>query len=337
MRSVLVAREFGLAHAYWVVLGTMSVVRSNALATGGTAVDAVAGTVVGFAVGALFTALFGRYLAVMWAALPVAVFLAAYTPSALSFLAGQAAFTVLMVVLFNVLSPVGWSVGLVRIEDLAIGSAIGVLVGTLLWPRGARSDFAHALAQLYRLTAVHLSEAFDLALGYGHVEALDASRTQVQQAREGAAESFDQLLRERGSAQFDPEVHAVMLAAADQAVIVAESLYVLADTGYIAVDAGDATQRIDSHTAALVASWFMLAERIDGVNAVRTVPLHREELRQAALSALESWRGASAERGKIAIGVAWVREWIDQLGTLVRELETPAAKVAANAAAPWWM
>jgi uncharacterized membrane protein YccC len=104
--------------------------------------------------------------------LPVAVFLAAYTPSALSFLAGQAAFTVLMLVLFNVLSPVGWSVGLVRIEDLVVGSAIGVVVGTLLWPRGARSDFAHALARLYRLTAVHLSGAFDLALGHGRIEAV---------------------------------------------------------------------------------------------------------------------------------------------------------------------
>jgi uncharacterized membrane protein YccC len=179
-----VARLFGLAHGYWVVLGTMSVVRSNALATGRTAVQAVAGTVLGFAIGGLFAVLFGQDPAVLWAALPVAVFLAAYTPSALSFLAGQAAFTVLMLVLFNVLSPVGWSVGLVRIEDLAVGSAIGVVVGTLLWPRGARSDFADALARLYRLTAVHLSEAFDLALGHGRVEAVDATRVCSQGGRQ---------------------------------------------------------------------------------------------------------------------------------------------------------
>jgi uncharacterized membrane protein YccC len=334
--AVLVARLLGLAHGYWVVLGTMSVVRSNALATGRTAVQAVAGTVLGFAIGGLFAVLFGQDPAVLWAALPVAVFLAAYTPSALSFLAGQAAFTVLMVVLFNVLSPVGWSVGLVRIEDLAVGSAIGVVVGTLLWPRGARSDFADALARLYRLTAVHLSEAFDMALGHGRVEAVDATRAQVQQAREKTAESFDQLLRDHSSTQFTPEDAGFMLAAADQAMIVADSLRLLFDTGYVASDVGAGAERVDSHSAALVASWFMLAERIEGVSAVRTVPLHREELRQVAQAALEAWGGESSQRGKAAIGVAWAREWLEQLDTLVRDLEAPAARVAANAATPWW-
>jgi hypothetical protein len=217
-----------------------------------------------------------------------------------------------------------------------VGSAIGVVVGTLLWPRGARSDFAHALARLYRLTAVNLSEAFDLALGHGRLEAVDATRAQVQQARETTAESFDQLLREHSSRQFAPEVAGFMVSAADQAVIVAESLRLLVDTGYVAGDGWDGTDRVDGHTAAMVASWFMLAERIEGVSAVRTVPLHREELRQAALSALESWRGESSPRGKAAIGVAWVRVWLEQLGTLVRDLEDPAARVAANAAAPWW-
>jgi uncharacterized membrane protein YccC len=225
---------------------------------------------------------------------------------------------------------------LVRIEDLAVGSAIGVVVGTLLWPRGARSDFADALARLYRLTAVHLSEAFDLALGHGQVEAVDATRAQVQQAREKTAESFDQLLRDHSSTQFAPDDAGFMLAAADLAMIVADSLRLLFDTGYVASEVGAGAERVDSHTAALVASWFMLAERIEGVSAVRTVPLHREELRQAAQAALDAWGGESSQRGKAAIGVAWAREWLEQLGTLVRDLEDPAARVAANAATPWW-
>jgi hypothetical protein len=126
-----------------------------------------------------------------------------------------------------------------------------------------------------------------------------------------------------------------MLAAADQALIVAESLYVLFDMGYVAGELAERTP-VDSHSAALVASWFMLAERIEGVRGVRTVPLHREELRQAALAALEAWRGEPSERGKAAIGLAWAREWLEQLDTLVRDLEDPATKVAANAVAPWW-
>ena len=334
--AVLVARLFGLDRAFWVVLGTMSVLRSNALATGRTTVEALAGTLLGFAVGGLFTLLFAHNPAVLWAALPLAVFLAAYAPSAVSFVAGQAAFTVLMLVLFNLLTPVGWRVGLVRIEDLAVGSAIGVAAGTLLWPRGARSDFARSLSRLYRMVAVYLSEALDLALGRGAIEAVNATRAQVRQAREKAGESFDQLLGERSSKQLAPDVAGFAVAAADHAVIVADSLHVLVDMGYVASGCGDGVERVDSQGAALVASWFMLAERIEGLGAARTVPLHRDELRHAALNCLGAWRGDSSERGKAAIALAWTREWLEQLGTLVQDLEEPAAKVAASAAAPWW-
>lgn len=335
--AVLVARLFGLDRAFWVVLGTMSVLRSNALATGGTTVQAMAGTLLGFAVGGLFALLFAHDPVVLWAALPVAVFLAAYAPSALSFVAGQAAFTVLMLIFFNLLTPVGWRVGLVRIEDVAVGSAIGVAAGTLLWPRGARSDFAHTLSRLYRLVAVHLSEALDLVLGRGRVEAVNAARAEVSRAREKTGESFDQLLGEHSSRQLAPEVAGFMVAAADHAVIVADSFQVLVDMGYDATASVDGMQRVDSAGAALVASWFMLAERIEGIAAARTVALHRDELRQAALNSLAAWRDDdSPERGAAAIAVAWTREWLEQLGALVRDLEEPAANVAASAAAPWW-
>jgi uncharacterized membrane protein YccC len=334
--AVLVARLFGLDRAFWVVLGTMSVLRSNALATGRTTVQALAGTLLGFAVGGLFTVFFAHDPAVLWAALPVAVFLTAYAPSALSFVAGQAAFTVLMLVLFNLLTPVGWRVGLVRIEDLAVGSAIGVAVGTLLWPRGARADFAHALSRLYRVVAVHLSEAVDLALGHGRKELVNETRAEVRQARAKAGESFDQLLGEHSSKPLAPEVAGLMVAAADHAVMVADTFQVLVDMGYVASGCAHGVQRVDSQVSALVASWFMLAERIEGLRAVRTVPLRSEELRQATLGCLGAWGGESLQRGKAAIAVAWTREWLEQLDTLVCDLEDPAAQVAASAGAPWW-
>jgi uncharacterized membrane protein YccC len=334
--GVLVARLFGLEHAFWVVLGTMSVLRSNALATGRTTVQALAGTLLGFAVGGLFTLMFAHNSFALWVAAPVAVFLAAYAPTAVSFVAGQAAFTVLLLILFNLLAPVGWQVGLVRIEDVGVGSAIGVVAGTLLWPRGARSDFTHSLSGLYRLVAVHLAEALNLVLGMGGPEAVNATRAQIWQAREKTGESFDQLLGENSSAQLSPEVAGSMVAAADHAVTMADSFQVAVDMGYVATGCVNGAQQLDSGAAALVASWFMLAERLEGVGAVRTVPLHREELRQAALDCLAAWKGESPQRGAAAIAVAWTREWIEMLGTLVGDLEEPAANVAASAAAPWW-
>ena len=127
-----------------------------------------------------------------------------------------------------------------------------------------------------------------------------------------------------------------MVAAADHAVTMADSFQVAVEMGYVATECADGAQQLDGGAAALVASWFMLAERIDGVGAVRIVPLHRQELRQAALDCLTAWQGESPQRGAAAIAVAWTREWIEMLGTLVGDLEEPAANVAAAAAAPWW-
>ena len=64
----------------------------------------------------------------------------------MSFAAGQAAFTVMVVILFNIIEPVGWTVGLVRIEDIALGCAAGLISGVLLWPRGAAAQIRGALA-----------------------------------------------------------------------------------------------------------------------------------------------------------------------------------------------
>jgi uncharacterized membrane protein YccC len=151
--AVFIAQRTGLQHAFWVVLGTLSVLRSNALATGSSIVSALAGTAVGILVGAALVIAIGTHETVLWAVLPVAVLLAAYAPRAISFAAGQAGFTVVLFVLFNLIQPVGWEVGVVRIEDVAIGFAISLGVGLLFWPRGAASLLRENLASAYARSA----------------------------------------------------------------------------------------------------------------------------------------------------------------------------------------
>ena len=81
-------------HGFWVVLGTLSVLRTNAASTGSTALRALAGTVVGFVVGAALLLAIGTGPTALWIALPVAVLVAAYAPGTAPFAVGQAAFTV---------------------------------------------------------------------------------------------------------------------------------------------------------------------------------------------------------------------------------------------------
>jgi hypothetical protein len=162
--AVAVADVSGVQHAFWVVLGTLSVLRTSAASTGGTAWRALAGTVIGFVVGALLLLAIGTGQTALWVALPVAVLVAAYAPGTTPFLVGQAAFTVTIVVLFNLLAPAGWRVGLLRIEDVAIGCAVSLVVGVLFWPRGVASVVGDDLADTFRRGAEYLSQAVDWAL-----------------------------------------------------------------------------------------------------------------------------------------------------------------------------
>ena len=155
--AVLAARLTGVQHSFWVVLGALSVLRSNALNTGQDAVRAVLGTVAGFIVGAALLIGIGTNTTLLWFLLPLAVFLAGVAPAVISFAGGQAAFTLTLVILFNIIQPTGWRVGLVRIEDIAIGVGVSLVVGVLFWPRGAAPALRQALAEAYADGAGYLA------------------------------------------------------------------------------------------------------------------------------------------------------------------------------------
>jgi hypothetical protein len=163
--AVAVAKVSGVEHAFWVVLGTLAVLRTSATATGATALRALVGTVVGFVIGAALLVAIGTNPTTLWAVLPVAVLVTAYTPGTAPFAVGQAAFTIFLVVLFNLLMPAGWIVGLLRIEDVAIGCGVSLVVGFLFWPRGVASVMGDNLADAFRAGAAYLGDAVDWALG----------------------------------------------------------------------------------------------------------------------------------------------------------------------------
>jgi uncharacterized membrane protein YccC len=149
-----VARSLAVPFAFWVVLGTLSALRSNVSATGRSALLALGGTALGVLIAVPFVGVTGGAPWLWWVVLPLLVFLAAYTPAAVNFVVGQVAFSVLVVILFNILAPTDWQIGLVRVEDAALGVGISAIVGVLLWPRGAQGQLRSALADLYDAAAV---------------------------------------------------------------------------------------------------------------------------------------------------------------------------------------
>jgi len=202
--AVLIADLLAVQHSFWVALATISVLRSSALNTGQNIVRAVLGTTVGFVIGGGIVALVGTNTAVLWALLPFAVLLAGLAPTTVSFAAGQAAFTLTLTILFNLLAPAGWQLGLVRIEDIALGGAVSFLVGVMLWPRGAGVALGRALSAAYTDSVSYLTSA--VAYGLGRCDAArGAPQPPVEQAVQAAASArrLDDTLRgylaERGA------------------------------------------------------------------------------------------------------------------------------------------
>ena len=157
--AVLVSDLTGVQHSFWVVLGTLSVLRSNAFSTGQNVLRALLGNLAGFIIGGALILGIGTNDTVLWILLPIAVLIAGFAPAVISFAAGQASFTITLVILYNIIAPAGWKVGLIRIEDVAIGCAVSLLVGLLFWPRGAASGLGTALAGAYADTARYLGSA----------------------------------------------------------------------------------------------------------------------------------------------------------------------------------
>ena len=143
--AVAVTHVFPVEHGFWVVLGALSVLRSSALTTGTRVWRAVFGTVIGFLLGAVLISLVGVNPVLLWFLMPVVVFGSAYVPEIASFTAAQAAFTMMVLIFFNLIAPTGWQVGLIRVEDVVMGTLVAAAVSMLLWPRGATASVTRAI------------------------------------------------------------------------------------------------------------------------------------------------------------------------------------------------
>jgi len=198
--AVTVTVVFPVEHGFWVVLGALSVLRSSALTTGTNVVRAVAGTLIGFVLGAIIIELLGIDPIVMWLLFPLVAFGSAYVPEVGSFAAGQAAFTMMVLIVFNLIAPTGWQVGLIRVQDVAVGALVGVVVSVLLWPRGAKASVQSAIdgtcevgsrylkAAVHRVTRGAFEQADDRLLALSH-DVLIASRTLDDAVRQYLSES----------------------------------------------------------------------------------------------------------------------------------------------------
>jgi hypothetical protein len=319
--AVLIAKVSTVQHGFWVVLGTLSVLRSNASATGASALQALLGTVIGFIVGGALLVAIGASSTALWVVLPAAIFVAGYTPGTAPFAIGQAAFTVTIAVLFNLLAPVGWKVGIVRVEDVAIGCAVSVLVGAMLWPRGVSGVVANDLSDAFRVGASYLRQGVDWTAGLrGTAPDLAPATFTTATRLEDALRAF---LAEQGGKRLEQPQLWRLVAGTMRLRLTAFAVSSLPPDPDQPATVRDPLDR----RATAIAGWYeRLAELLDPPRRASPQPLLPLQLAPDTV--------VSPQDGS-RYGV-WLCEHLDHLVEHLTELIAPATRVAELRRAPWW-
>jgi uncharacterized membrane protein YccC len=338
--AVFVANRTGVQHSFWVVLGALSVLRSNALSTGQTVLRGLLGTVAGFVIGAALLEAIGTNATLLWFLLPLAIVCAGVAPAAISFAAGQAAFTLTLVFLFNIVQPTGWRVGLLRVEDVALGCAVSLVVGLLFWPRGARTALRRALAEAYTDSADYLAHAVEFGMlrcdrqtatagspVAPAAPAEDAERARAARAARRLDDAFRSYMIERGAKP-------VPLAQVTSLVTGVGGLRLAADAvlglwqredGSVAGDRAAAREEL-LRSSEMLKHWYeQLASSLLS-DAQPPPPLPRDEVADGRLLAAvrRDLSGADGRASATALRMIWTGDQLDAVRRLQEVIVGPA-------------
>jgi uncharacterized membrane protein YccC len=313
--AVYIAQSAGLQHGFWVVLGTLSVLRSNALGTGWSIVSALAGTAVGIVVGAALVTAIGTNEWVLWIVLPFAIVLAAYAPRAISFAAGQAGFTVVLFILFNLIQPVGWRVGVVRVEDVVIGFAISLGVGLLFWPRGAaallRQELADSFARAIDAVVITARELIE-----GGSDSSRAARA-ADAALHRLDDAFRQYLTERVATEFNIEDVAALVGAASRVRRASQSLAAIGRMSSTSGRLERCGRNLDRELHALQSWYLSLGYALINERPVPPPHIRDDEGRALLLECVrDAVRTGDKETTMGAVVLLWTSQHIDNLWRL---------------------
>jgi uncharacterized membrane protein YccC len=347
--AVAVADLSGVEHRFWVILGTLSALRTNVAGTEATVWRSLAGTVAGFAVGGVLLSATGTGPVALWIVLMFAVFIATYAPGTAPYPVGQAAFTLANVVAFNLMTSAnsGWHVGAVRVEDVAMGCAISLFVGALLWPRGAGPLVGDNLADAFRSGSRYLIQAVDWALG------VRPERPDTAVAAVTASTRLDDALRgylaEQGTKRLSKDDLWQLVMASTRLRLTAHSL--AGQRGPAPPDGrpDGPYARLRERAAGLAGFYDAVGSRVghDGATmhfSDRTEdPVADEnvavaELMTAAdtLALPDTSDGEWTGRVRSLWFFLWVHEHLHHLQSNANLLDGPAARVAEIRRQPWW-
>jgi uncharacterized membrane protein YccC len=223
-------------------------------------------------------------------------------------------------VLFNLIQPIGWEVGLVRIEDVAIGFAISLGVGLLFWPRGAAALLRDNLAAAYGRSADYVAAATRQLIGGGDLDRSAGAAEAAAAAVHRLDDAFRQYLAERSARRANVESVGALVAGAARVQRAGQSLSALGRVtdGYASLPQCGAN--LDGEVHAL-RSWFMaLADSI--VHATAAPPPHIRDIegRRRLLECARQVVASDKTKVRPALALLWASQHFDNLWRLESHL-----------------
>ncbi|QGV77201.1 FUSC family protein [Streptomyces ficellus] len=182
-----------LPHGFWATLAALSLTRTTVHQTRSTVAAALTGTLAGALVAGLLLVVLGADTLGYAVVLPFVMLVAFVMGPTRGAGWAQGMFTVVVSVVFAQLGRATWQLAEVRVLDVLTGSVIGLVLGLVAWPRGARGELLRSLARMLRAAAATVRETAravgddghadrDRPGGRDHVEALRHSLTLAESA-----------------------------------------------------------------------------------------------------------------------------------------------------------
>jgi uncharacterized membrane protein YccC len=326
--ALLVAHLGDFAHGFWVVLGALLVLRASAFDTGATAIQALGGTLLGFVVAAPFAWLTVETPWALWAGLVVATFLAAWAPGAVGLWMGQAAFTLFVVVMFNLVEPDGWVTAVDRVVAVGTGAAISVAVGVLFWPRGAEAVFSRAVAEHYRaareVMAVSAARFLGTPLG---AASRHRAHDQLALTREHLDEAFEDLVDDR-RAHLDLARRTAMMTPPALVSLADGNLSRLGDQGFASPAGSPVCEPLAAHAFEVETGFTAVADALESGVA--------PQWRPPSPTGIDAAAAAVDVDERPLLGRIWLDDWLAVLGQSLGTAIEPVEQTSSELDRPWW-
>jgi hypothetical protein len=238
-------------------------------------------------------------------------------------------------VLFNLIQPVGWRVGVVRVEDVAIGFAISLGVGLLFWPRGAAALLREDLAAAYgRGVDYVVATARQLIDGRDSGDAVRSERA-ADAALHRLDDTFRQYLAERSASKVNVEDVAALVGGATRVRRAGQSLAALGQMVDDEPHLEQCGRNLEGELQALHAWYVTLGYALVNDRSVPPPHVRDTEGGNRLLECIrDSARGGDRATVTGALVLLWASQHLDNLWRLESRLRERANVALAAATGP---